>query len=238
MPPTRNVPCGVSTSTAADFGNGSVVMMASAASDPPALSSAGRGLGDAAAHSGHLQIHADHAGGGHQHVDGRAAERRGRQRRHLARIVQALRTRAGIGAAAVGDDGAGRPARGGQVGLRHQHRRRLRQVQREQGGRGRRCVAGQEREVGLAAGLDAAVQAGRPEAARRGDAAGHDPETRGHRGVTRAPAAAGRGVTGRRRAGRSCGTAGSPGSRRGSSRAPSGGARLRSRDARRSRGRA
>jgi hypothetical protein len=45
MPPTRKVPAAVTTSTAADFGNGSVVMMASAASAPPVAESAAAAFG-------------------------------------------------------------------------------------------------------------------------------------------------------------------------------------------------
>ena len=40
MPPTENVPAGVSTRTANDFGNGSVVMIARVAASDPATSSA------------------------------------------------------------------------------------------------------------------------------------------------------------------------------------------------------
>ena len=71
MPPTRNVPMSVRTSTAYSFGNGSVVMMARAAAAPPSGASAADGLRNAGAQRVHLQVDADHAGRRDQHLLGR-----------------------------------------------------------------------------------------------------------------------------------------------------------------------
>ena len=139
MPPTRNVPMSVRTSTAYSFGNGSVVMMPRAAAAPPSALSAGDRLRNAGAQLVHLQVDADHAGRGDQHLLRVAADRRGGQRRHLARVGHALRAGAGVGAAAVGDDGARASAGGGEVVLADEQRRRLGEVEREHaGGLGRR----------------------------------------------------------------------------------------------------
>ncbi len=174
MPPTRNVPPGVTTSTAADFGNGSVVMMAIAASAPPSGESAAAARGMPSRRAGIFRLT--------PMTPVEATSTSSAEQPSAAAVRAAIscasampwRAGAGIGAAAVGDDRPRPPARRGQVGLRQEHRRRLRQVGREDRRRHGRRVAHDEGQVVPAARLDAAVQAGGAKAARRGDAAFDD----------------------------------------------------------------
>ena len=76
MPPTRNDPNSVATSTAYSFGNGSVVMIARAAAAPPSVASAETAFGIAGADLVHLEVDADHAGRRDEHVILAAADRR------------------------------------------------------------------------------------------------------------------------------------------------------------------
>ena len=174
-----------------------------------------------------------------------------RQLRHLPRVGHALRAGAGVGAAAVGDDGA-RASRRWRRGDPAQTSTGAAFARFEREHAGRACAGASltmSDEVGLAAGLDAAVQAAGAEAGRRGDAArdrraivSHGERSPSPRAVRaelrdarRVRAIAG---PGRWRTGRSCGTAGTNGSRARSSRAPRCAARSRTRAARRTPGRA
>ena len=94
------------TVTAYSFGNGSVVMMARAASLPLSRASARRPIAMPASTLSIGELDADDAGRGDQHLLGPQPRAAATSRRHLARVGHALRARAGVGAAAVDDDRA------------------------------------------------------------------------------------------------------------------------------------
>ena len=96
--------------------------------------------------------------------------------RHLLRIDHALRTSAGVGAAAIGHDRARAAVARSQVILAEIQRRRLGEIYGEHTRRARRRIADDQGEVGLAARLDAAMQAAGPESGWRGHAAINRPE--------------------------------------------------------------
>ena len=116
------------------------------------------------------QCDADDAGRRDEHLFGRAADQPGGLRGHVARDLQPFVARARVGAPAVDDDGARHAARAREVLARDEHGRRLGAVGREDRGRRRRRIRDEEREVRVAVRLDAGADAGRAEAARRGDA--------------------------------------------------------------------
>ena len=118
------------------------------------------------------EIDADDAGRSDQHLVDRAADQGSRFRRHAARDIHAVSAGAGVGAAAVGDDGLGDAARTGQVLFRHQHRRCLRAVGREHRHRSSGTIGDQEREVEPLIGFDAGTDTGSAESLWRGHAAG------------------------------------------------------------------
>ena len=175
MPPTRNVPMSVVTSTAASFGNGSVVMMARAASAPPAAVRAAARRGTPARMRVHLEVHADDtrwtqsASASHGHSRAAAAS---------AAISRASASPWGpvqaLAHPLLDRMARARPPDGARLCLADEHRRRLRQVQREHAGGGGRHVGHDQRQIRLATGLDPAVQASGAESLRRRDAAAVD----------------------------------------------------------------
>ena len=164
VPPTVNDPRAVWTVTACSFGNGSVVMMARAVSLPLPRASAAtapRMPGDDAVH---LEVDADDAGRCDEHFARIAASAAATSAAMRVGIRHPLVAGAGVGAAAVHDDRARDAAGPREMLLRDEHRRRLREVRREESGRRGGRVGrdhGQIERVGL--GLDAAVQRGRRE---------------------------------------------------------------------------
>ena len=170
VPPTVKVPRAVCTVTACSFGNGSVVMMARAVSLPRPRASADTAARMPADTVSHRQADTDHTGGGDEHLVGAAAQARRDIGRHVARVRDAVLAGAGIRAAAVHHDGAHAPLGPLDVLARDEHRRRLRQVRREQRSRSGRTVRGEHGEVERRGRrLDAGVQRRRREAGRRGD---------------------------------------------------------------------
>ena len=113
------------------------------------------------------QVDADDAGRRDQHLLGRAAERGCRGRGHATRHVHARISGAGVGTAAVDDDGARRAAGPREVLARDEDRRRLGEVRREHRGRRGGRVGHDERQIQTAAGLDAGADARGAEAQRR-----------------------------------------------------------------------
>ena len=184
MPPTVIGPFGVSTTTAYDFGNGSVVMIARVAASWPSTLERGGCRRDARADPCEIERHADHAGRRDQDVLGRAAERAGGRSGHVARDVHPGLAGTRVRAAAVDDNRSGAPAGFRQVFARHDDRRGDGLVGREHG-RGRdRLVGSDERKIqrrGRApsrTALDAAGDARGAEAGGGSDAS-FDP-TSGH----------------------------------------------------------
>ena len=136
MPPTRNVPCGVATSTAADFGNGSVVMIASAASAPPSAlrraAAAGMPVRSAAIlrFTPMTPVDATRTSVGAQPSTAAVSAAISRASARPCGPVQALAQPLLVTTARA------RLAARRQVRLRHQHRRRLGEVQGEDAGGG------------------------------------------------------------------------------------------------------
>ena len=120
----------------------------------------------------HVEGLADDAGGGHQHVLGLAADGLGRRRAHLLGVLLAVGG-AGVGVAAVGDDGPGLSVR--QVDLVHMDGRGLHHVFRKHGGRGALHIGDDQGHILLpgGVGLDAHMDAGGLEALGGADAAFH-----------------------------------------------------------------
>ena len=171
MPPTRKVPLVVVTSTAYSFGNGSVVMIARAAAAPPSAASAFTACGMPARILSILRLTPITP------VEATSTWSSGQPTvaavslRHFVRIGHALRARARVGAAAVGDDRFRAAAARREVVLAEIDRRRLREIDREHAGGGRRSVADDQRQIRLAAGLDSAVEPAGAKTGRRGHAA-------------------------------------------------------------------
>ena len=101
---------------------------------------------------------ADDAGGGHQHVLRLAADGLGRRRAHLLGVLFAVGS-AGVGVAAVGDDGPGLPV--GQMDLVHMDGGGLHHVFGKHGGGGTVHVGDDEGHVlfPVGVGLDAHMDA-------------------------------------------------------------------------------
>ena len=183
MPPTRNAAATrCVTSTAYSFGNGSVVMIARAAAAPPSAASAATACGIPARIASILRLTPITPVDATSTCSSLQPTALGGELRHLLRVGHALRAGAGVGAAAVGHDRLRAAAARRQVILAEIDRRGLGEVHREHAGGGRRRVADDQREVRLAAGLDAAVQPAGAEAGRRGDAALDRPHVRHGRG--------------------------------------------------------
>ena len=158
MPPTVNGPRAVCMVTACSFGNGSVVMMASAASPPAPRASAGTRGTDTRRYLVDRQADADDAGGGDEDFLGTATEARRRLGGHAARVRHAVLTGTRIRAPAVHDEGPRASLRPVEVLARHEHGGRLHQVRGEQRRRRYHAVRGENRQVELLSGrLDADV---------------------------------------------------------------------------------
>ena len=146
----------------------------------------------------HRQRLPDHAGRGDEHLARRAADRARRARRHRLGVAQAARAHRDVRAAAVRDDAAraaaARPRPARQRDRRADHRRA-----REDAGDGRRRVAHDQREIGRAARLDAAGDAGGAEAGddERGARGAGTPTSRRSTSCTSSRSRTGRGRCGR-----------------------------------------
>ena len=111
----------------------------------------------------HLQVDADHAGRRDQRVRRRAPDAVGREQRHFARVGHALRSGAGVGAAAVGDDDLRQSLAPRQVLFADQQRSRLGAIRGEDAGGRHRTGRGDDGQIGPARRLDAARDARRAE---------------------------------------------------------------------------
>ena len=172
MPPTRKrADRRSSTSTAYSFGNGSVVMIARAAAAPPSAASAFTACGMPARIASILRltpmtpVDATRTCSSLQPTAAAVSCAISRASASPCGPVQALAQPLLVTMACA------RAVARGEVILAERQRRRLREVDREDAGGGRRRVADDQREIRLAAGLDAAVQPAGAKAGRRGDAA-------------------------------------------------------------------
>ncbi len=122
---------------------------------------------DALVHLDHRQAFADHTGGADEHFARLAAERCGSDFLLLMRVLHALLARAGIGAARVRHDGMSLAAR--YDFLRYIYRRRCYLVRSERACYDRFFLCIDNREIAIAALLDAGSYSGSLEAPGVGD---------------------------------------------------------------------
>ena len=120
MPPTRKLPVALVISTDASLGNGSVVMIARAASAPPLVASAAAACRMPRATSSIGELDADDPGRRHEHVRSGATDRCRRAGGHRFGVLQPIASGTRVGASAVDHQRGGLAAALSQVTLRQQ----------------------------------------------------------------------------------------------------------------------